>query len=91
MAGLVDGQNLTKFANVVCERPLTVKFRRKITIFRQKMLTRKTMHLQWLEIAQILAILENSRLITFIFSFGVILGPKTSLAFNMFVLAQGFC
>ena len=30
------------------------------------------MHLQWLEIAQILAILENSRLITFIFSFGVI-------------------
>ena len=49
------------------------------------------MHLQWLEIAQILAILENSRLITFIFSFGVILGPKTSLAFNMFVLAQGFC
>ena len=49
------------------------------------------MHLQCLEIAQILAILENSRLITFIFSFGVILGPKTSLAFNMFVLAQVFC
>ena len=49
------------------------------------------MHLQWLEIAQILAILENSRLITFIFSFGVILGPKTSLAFNMFVQAQLFC
>ena len=48
------------------------------------------MHLQWFEIAQILAILENSRLITFMFSFGVILGPKTSLVFNMCVLAQVF-
>ena len=54
------------------------------------MLGRQTMHLQWSEIGQILAILENSRLITFIFSFGVILGPKTSMAFNMFVLAQVF-